>query len=278
MAEKTHPESPSLESLGRLLSEEREKAGLTRNDLASKTRIAIDQIAKMEDGRFAHLPPVYARGFLKTMAGAMSLDPEAFLGEYRRLSGNKEESPGRPLQKKYVEADIIDDGGGSLGLTAMIIILILAAAVALFFLNPAFRRLATGYLPFLNFNAPARPQGLSPGPSPASGGQLASPPLSPSAAPSLGGLSPADQSQAAPQAGGRLVLRAVKATWSQILVDDGALRFVYFQPGQSQTFDGQKSIAVIAGDGQALRVEWNGQDLGPLGPQGPLELVFPLAR
>ncbi|MDR1870316.1 MAG: DUF4115 domain-containing protein [Deltaproteobacteria bacterium] len=273
MAEKTHNDSSSLESLGQLLTAEREKAGFTRNELASKTRIAIDEIAKMEGGQFSHVPPVYARGFLKTLAGALNLDPETFLSEYRRLSGHKEAAVSKPLQNKYVESDILVESGSSLSVGALIVLTILLAGVVLFFLNPTFHGLVTEYLPFLN-NPPSSPApSRSSAPSPPR-------PLSSVAPTSETGsdLAPTNPTAGANPGGGRLILQAVKASWAQIMVDEGALKFVYFQPGQSQTYDSAKSISLIAGDGQALRAEWNGQDLGFLGPQGPLELVFPLPR
>ncbi|MDR1394734.1 MAG: DUF4115 domain-containing protein [Deltaproteobacteria bacterium] len=267
MAEKNQPESPSLESLGQFLSEEREKAGLTRSDLASRTKIAIDEIVKMEEGRFSHLPPVYARGFLKTMAWALNLDPEILLGEYRRLSGNKEGDPTRPLtSKKYVDADLFDEGGSSLGLSVILILVIVAAGTVLFFLNPSFRQFVTGYLPFLGSSAPA----------PAAAPPAAAPDQAPAPAPAAAAPAvPAAPAAALPREGGELVLSALKATWSQILVDSEPLQFYYFQPGQSQSFKSRQNVTVMAGDGQALRVRWNGQDLGFLGPAGPLELVFP---
>ncbi|MDR1607684.1 MAG: helix-turn-helix domain-containing protein [Deltaproteobacteria bacterium] len=265
MVEKTHPESLSLESLGQLITNEREKAGLTRNDMASITRIAIDQIAKMEQGQFSNLPPVYARGFLKTLAGAMNLEPEVFLGEYRRLSGNKEESPSRPLQNKYVERDIIDEGGQGLTITAIIVLLILGVGVIFFFINPSFHKFVTDKLPFLDSEpATATPSAslAKPAPSPA-----ARPATTPKPVP----LAPASEAAA----GGRLILRAAKPTWSLVVVDERDTKYVYFQPGQNLAYDSQKSVLVTAGDGQALKAEWNGQDLGFLGPQGPVELAFP---
>jgi cytoskeletal protein RodZ len=253
--EKNITESPSLESLGQFLLDEREKFGLTRSELASRTKIAIDQISRMEEGHFSHLPPVYARGFLKTIAWALNLDPETVLSEYRRLSGHKENDPTSTLQpKKYMDADILDDSSSNLGLTLFLVFVIVIAGVFFYFFNPSFQKLVVGYLPFLQQSQADDPE---------------------TAIPVSGGPAPA---VAPPQAGGRLVLRADKVTWSQIMVDDEALKFVYFQPGQSQTFDSQKSITVMVGDGQALKAEWNGQDLGFLGPRGPLELVFPLVR
>jgi cytoskeletal protein RodZ len=245
--------------------------------MASITRIAIDQIAKMEQGNFSNLPPVYARGFLKTLAASMNIDPEIFLGEYRRLSGNKEEFPSRPLQNKYVEADIIDAGGSGLGLSTYIIIALLALGVALFFFNSSFNRLVTSYLPFLEAHSPSVTTS-TPGSPTSAVASAGSPSAGSPSAESTTAESTGSESTGADSTnknGGRLTLRAAKTTWSQITVDEGATRFVYFQPGQSQTYDSLKAITVVAGDGQALRAEWNGQDLGFLGPQGPVELVFP---
>jgi cytoskeletal protein RodZ len=192
---------------------------------------------------------------LKTLAWALNLDQEILLSEYRRLSGNREDDPTRPLHpKEYVDTDIMDEGGSNWGLSMGLLVIIIVVGVLLYFLNPAFHRFVVEYLPFLEK-------------SPAPVSQTA--PVNPA-------VSQAPPAVTLPaQAGGRLILRAVKATWSQILVDDDALKFVYFQPGQSQSYESKKSISIMAGDGQALRAEWNGQDLGFLGPQGPLETIFP---
>ncbi|MDR1080920.1 MAG: DUF4115 domain-containing protein [Deltaproteobacteria bacterium] len=73
-------------------------------------------------------------------------------------------------------------------------------------------------------------------------------------------------------------LKALRATWAQVSVDNGPVIHVYFRAGEERSFDSKGSITLAAGDGAAVEAEWNGASVGPLGPEGPLELNFPLPR
>jgi cytoskeleton protein RodZ len=71
----------NINELGQLLRTERERRGLTQEDVAHKTKISIYNIRAIEDGRKDALPhPVYAKGFVKNYARLLGLD-ESELGE-----------------------------------------------------------------------------------------------------------------------------------------------------------------------------------------------------
>lgn len=77
-----------LAGAGPRLRAAREAAGLTRAEIASRTRIAERMIAQMEAGDFAALPArTYAVGFARTYAKAVALDPAEIAAEVRRELG-----------------------------------------------------------------------------------------------------------------------------------------------------------------------------------------------
>lgn len=77
-----------LTGAGGRLRAGREAAGLTRAEIASRTRIAERMIAQMEAGDFAALPGrTYAVGFARTFAKAVCLDPSEIAADVRRELG-----------------------------------------------------------------------------------------------------------------------------------------------------------------------------------------------
>jgi len=77
-----------------LLREARLAAGLEIEAAVLATRIPVEQIRALEDGRYADLPgPAYARAFARTLAGAYGLDPEAIVAAVRRDLREPVENP-----------------------------------------------------------------------------------------------------------------------------------------------------------------------------------------
>jgi cytoskeleton protein RodZ len=80
----------------------------------------------------------------------------------------------------------------------------------------------------------------------------------------------------APEQGGRLTLTAVKATWVQAVVDnEKSIRHLIFKPGDTKSLDSTRSVSIITGDGSALEADWNGEPLGPVGPNRATEAHYP---
>jgi len=64
-------------SIGKMLSEKRAERGLSLEEAAEATRIRIDYLAAIEkDALDFDLPDIYRRGFLKTYAEYLGLDPQ----------------------------------------------------------------------------------------------------------------------------------------------------------------------------------------------------------
>ncbi|MDR2405608.1 MAG: helix-turn-helix domain-containing protein [Deltaproteobacteria bacterium] len=291
-------EFESLAELGAYLKTEREKAGLSRSEITNRTKITLDQLSNIEAGTFTGLAPVYAKGFLKSYAQNINLDPSEIVREYKRHTGELAANPYKPLTSKYRESDIVSEDGVGIGSILAVLLVIVVALVLLVTFNSSFRDFAAQYISFLkpqeaqptesnagSVRAPVVSQSARVG---AETAPLFTTPLqSPESAP-MDSATPAAASaasaptQASTQSerlpigeGGNLVLTAVATTWAQLTVDSGPLIHVYFKEGESRRFNCGRSIIITTGNGRALQAEWNGVVYQQLGPEGPMERTFP---
>jgi len=74
------------------LKEQREKAGITLQNVAAKTRIDIKFLEALEDGNFNFLPDIYVKAFIKQYAKVVGLDEEETLQSYILAKESKEEA------------------------------------------------------------------------------------------------------------------------------------------------------------------------------------------
>ncbi len=297
----------SLEALGNLLKTKREISGLTRRDVAVKTKIPLDQLEAIEDGRLSSLPPVFAKGFLRAYANELGLDAEAVLDDYRQMtkvSPNEAAAKSDTLTNKYVESSVGPSPWRPGPRALVALVLIVAAAAISLWLWPGLRASAVELVPFLahlpGFEAPA-PGEAQPSedsllaqdpfamPLPeaadaeAAETETAQAPESPKVQSVGGALSPppwAGQASAAPAEpaapGGTLLLASQKdRVWIQVIVDGGQPQYFLLNSGQKVIWRAEDHIIVTAGQAGSLLVNWNGQDLGPLGDRPVVERRFP---
>ncbi len=76
-AVKTAPESdPQVSSIGRYLAQQRVLRDISVDELAVLTKIPRRSIERLEAGAFDREPDGFARGFVRTVAEALGLDPD----------------------------------------------------------------------------------------------------------------------------------------------------------------------------------------------------------
>jgi cytoskeletal protein RodZ len=63
-------------SIGAYLARQRELRGFTLDDLAAQTRIPRRSLERLESGIFDRAPDGFVRGFVRTVAAALGLDPD----------------------------------------------------------------------------------------------------------------------------------------------------------------------------------------------------------
>lgn len=69
----------NLQELGAVFKQERERRGLSVEDVVQRTKISRRNLLAIEAGRKEDLPhPVYAKGFVKNYARLLDLDPEEY--------------------------------------------------------------------------------------------------------------------------------------------------------------------------------------------------------
>jgi hypothetical protein len=77
------PEAPAVggdatgrEPVGRYIGQQRRLRGIELEDLAARTRIPRRSLERLEAGAFDHSPDGFSRGFVRTVAEAIGLDPD----------------------------------------------------------------------------------------------------------------------------------------------------------------------------------------------------------
>jgi len=230
-------------TLGSLLGEARQLRGVTVEQAAAATRIRLHHLVALEEDRLAKLPaPVYVRGYLRTYATYLEIDPEALLAAYQATYDGAARSLAiRPLSSFTTSPNII--------LTAP-----LAGAVGLVLLVLAFSAYVYRELDSIRTPA-AQPR--------AAATALPSPSPSPAATAAAAALPVATPTPAF----ATLVVTVTDTVWIDVQVD-GKPQFAdagrIMEAGTSLTFRGLK-VKVSTGKGVATLINLNGRDLGPMG-------------
>lgn len=122
-----------MESIGSWLRHEREVRGVSLEEVADATRIPVQSLAHIEDGRFDELPgEVFVKGFLKSYARAVGIRADDVLARYGV------EVRARDVRPVAVRASIPpQDRGRRFGLAiALVVFGILATLAVSFLLRP----------------------------------------------------------------------------------------------------------------------------------------------
>lgn len=86
MTETSSTTNPALEppSPGHALATARHRCSLSITELAQRTKIRGPVLRALEEDRYADLPParVYVRGFVRTFAIAVGLEPDEITAHY----------------------------------------------------------------------------------------------------------------------------------------------------------------------------------------------------
>ena len=258
--------------IGELLQSEREKKGLSLNDVENATKIRARYIQALETEKFEIIPgEVYRLGFLRNYARLLNLDPEAMIVRYKsvyRDASHDENREGARLAVADARRSVRDvdraDGqqanavarrpvidwmgkiaqAGSIfknrrlllgAATAVVVLILIVAGVDLF-----------RYTLLAAKQPPPQPS---------------KPPAVPSAVYSQ------------PQT---LEIRLVGTghCWAEVKVDGVDVYEGTIKPGDVETFTAQSSIWVDLGYPKSVDVFYNGAKLPPLGATTPVTRTF----
>lgn len=276
--------------IGSQLTAAREEQGISLGQAADETRIRPQYLAAMEAGDFDALPDyTVARGFLRSYASYLGLDPEPLVQAFREAVAEELEEPVRRQLvggPHVMEIDLSRRGAplfGRLLSWGAVIVLVLAAGYWLW---------AQGRLPLSASSTIPRtspPETVTPLPSPSpsatSSAELAgvrdqatpTPTVTPTPSPTPL-PTPTAQPTRTPTAAlsptpvEAVVIRAelVDRTWLRVVVDGTTVVEGLYEPGTTFTWQGRE-VEIRTGNAGGTRLEVNGEDLGVLGEQGEVQ-------
>lgn len=244
--------------IGEALREAREQQGRTIEDAARATRVRSDYIRALEEESFhAFGGDVYAKGFLKSYARYLSLDPEPLLEVYRRELA-QDDWQATAFATTTATAPPPSRGAPPMWIAWMLVgVLVLAG---LFVVGSVFG----GRTPAPVAQPPVGPvedTETSDGTNDDASDTPSEPEGSPSASPT-------------PEVDGvELLVVFEEDCWINVEVDGQQIEQGTIPSGETRSYDGEDTVTIRFGNSGGVRVELNGEDLGPPGERGQPETV-----
>ena len=253
------PDQPNAADIGAVLRSARLARGISMTELHARTKISTGYLVALEEGRFDALPPLaFTRGFLRTVAGELGVDPEPLV---RSLSVAMATEGGERLDRLQRVGSAVVPGTTmsplkrrviSLGLVALLLVL---AAVVL--LTRQLWEFAQPVPPASQPDSVATPAAQPLVPSPEATSPAVAPPE-------------VQTPSAAPQAGQQVIVEVQASGRSWLLVHTGAgpLFEGFISAGQAMRWQSRTPISLRAGNAGAITVVVNGSALGTYGRPG----------
>lgn len=264
-------------SVGSYLSQERKRRDISLVDVSKVTRIAVQYLEALERDEFKTLPAsIFVRGFLRTYAVHIGLDPKEVLRIYEgQMSSLAEPEMERAASRKKAEPLV--------KYISTLVIIAIGLSIAFF--------LFVKETPVPPSSPPARPpetiQPATPlakaSPSESPRAQNKEPPKTleakrPEKSPE--GLSAAVPLKAEEEKKKerRYVLKAqaTERTWLRIQSDDLPDVEALLQPMETATWTARRQFKITVGNAGGVEISLNGKSLGPLGASGQVvHLLLP---
>ena len=279
---------PRTSGLGALLKNEREKRGLSYEQVAQVTRLRKHFLEAMENEAWENLPPsVFVKGFIRSYAQALGLEEAKLLGLYKSIISD-ELAPPKP---------IIEPKKPKRGIVLVLVLILGALAVTLYlwlgrpFSEPATEQTETGPPAEIQAEISKTPPSAVPESEPQ---KLVEeqPESVDAAAPAVGveatGISEPVPEEKEPtpsspveevyitattQAPAVTDFRTLTGivhlrTWIRIYIDDEAPKEYILQPGSRPQWKAKRGFYVLIGNAAGMDFDFDGKDIKDLGELG----------
>jgi Helix-turn-helix domain/Domain of unknown function (DUF4115) len=249
-----------MSALGEEFRSAREARGLSLSDVAERLHIRSVYLAAIEDEDWHVIgAPVYVRGFMRTYARFLGLDPEAAVARFSASvpAGTPAATAPRPAQTASAgEKRSTDRSSPSL---AAILSIVVAVAVV-FFVAYEFYQYHAGSpaaTPVVQASAAADAEAAAPVPAP-------------DASSDVDGLPPPIAAVHPPVKGAAkrgLSVRLTETSWLRVAVDGTVVLEGTLPAGSAKSFAGKLAV-VRVGNAGGVQIAVNGKPVGPLGASG----------
>lgn len=261
-------------AIGVELRQRRELLSLNLDEIERHTHVRRQHLEAIEAGDFDGLPsPVQTRGMLYNYAGFLDLDTDVILLRFadglqlqrleRQSSEQGKTSPSRKKRRSILPPAI------RRSLSADLIVFLLVAGILIAFIIWGISSV---------FAQPAEPTSqpppisdvLSTTPTPQTAGEALpiEAPVTATAAVQEVAEAPEEIFPAAVEGSIQIAVFATERTWMRVVVDGDVAFEGRTTAGAVYEFAGGQLIEIVTGNAAALRITYQGNDLGPLGAFG----------
>jgi cytoskeleton protein RodZ len=102
-----------MQTIGERLEEARKRKGISIREAAETTKIRGDYLQKFEANSFdVDLPPLYVRGFLRSYARYLDLDPDRVVSDFDTLGGRESKPARRENREVFGRVDFSEASRG----------------------------------------------------------------------------------------------------------------------------------------------------------------------
>ncbi|MGQ9680956.1 MAG: RodZ domain-containing protein [Anaerolineae bacterium] len=257
----------AMGQVGERLRQARQAKGMSLEQAEEITRIRMRFLQALEDEDYGQIPgQVFVRGFLRSYARTLGLDPDEVLAAAGLAPTGPVLQPVRQPRPEQVLDEPLLPPSNRHGLLAvvlgtMVVVGLALAAVSLYrYLEP---QREPPPLPSVEVETVAY---STPRPT-------ETPTDHPSATPtatvtSIETALPASRETAVPGQGAMLRVEAVQAAWLRVLVDGQLVYEGTLSAGQAMEWAGQQRVTLRCGNAGGIRAWFNGQEQAALGAPG----------
>jgi cytoskeleton protein RodZ len=263
------PQTASFVSaLGEEFRSAREARSLSLSDVAERLHIRSVYLAAIEDEDWHVIgAPVYVRGFMRTYARFLGLDPEAAVARFSASVPAGTPAATAPTRTAATPAERRSSSAERASPSLAAVLSIVVAVLVVAFVGYEFYqyRSATPAPPLAD--ASAAPGAIAAASAPADPGSAA--PAGNGDQSSLAAIPPVASPvpRATPAAKRGLALNVTETSWLRVTVDGRVVLEGTLPSGAAKSFSG-KVADVRVGNAGGVRIAVNGKPLGPLGASG----------
>lgn len=247
----------TVSGFGRRLAAEREKRGLSIDDIAARLRLHPKQVQAIENEALPPLPAPFLRGFVRNYAKELRLDPNPLVAELNARLGPQAGEPERrtPVGTGPGIASPSEHGSRRAVLIGVVAVLVGLAVLGTLATRSDDRR-ADAAADAAKRATPAAPPPAAALPATdAPKAETAQPPQAEQAPPPPAAVVPA----APPPADGvRLSFR--EQAWVEVTQSDGRVLLSQLnEPGTEQRIDAKGPLRVVVGNASAVSLDYKGK-------------------
>ncbi len=276
-----------MQTLGQRLREEREKRGLSIEQLAAQTRIHADYFHAIEKDDTSSLPGgFFYRSFVRQYARLLGLPESVYQPELSRsldaetseLAARDTALPDRDINVPRMPTGkpdrTADTRRALLGLGILAFVLVVCTTAFALYQRWSLAKEAAELNPPQQTAQTPRQERAAATPAPAyTGAQPQAAPQEPREAQPSDAPKPSPQAPAQAEGPVRVIVRATELSWVGVWQGQKILFSSVMQAGETRGFGVEDKMRIRIGNAGGVELEWNGKQLPPTGPRGQVRTL-----